>query len=94
MQQIWTEVAKLDFDILIPGHGGETVTRAQFEVSRRKLDLLIERLRALVKAGTPKSELLDKVKVDDLGPGWNIKAQGDEWTRPARLDGLYAELSK
>jgi glyoxylase-like metal-dependent hydrolase (beta-lactamase superfamily II) len=94
MQQNWAEVAKLDFDTLIPGHGGATVTRAQFEVSRQKLDLLIERLRALVKAGVPKGELLAAVKVDDLGPGWNIKAQGDEWTRPARLDGLYAELSK
>jgi cyclase len=94
MQQNWAEVAKLDFDTLIPGHGANTLSRAEFEVSRKKLDLLIERLRAAVQAGTPKAELLAKVKVDDLGPGWSIATQGDEWTRPARLDGLYAELSK
>ncbi|HTI66439.1 MAG TPA: MBL fold metallo-hydrolase [Caulobacteraceae bacterium] len=94
MQKNWAELEKMDFDTLIPGHGAAPISRAEFEVSRKKLDLLIERLRTLVKAGTPKGELLAKVKVDDLGPGWAIKDQSDEWTRPARLDGLYAELSQ
>jgi cyclase len=94
MQQNWVELEKMDFDTLIPGHGETAISRAQFEDSRKKLDTLIERLRALVKAGTPKSEILAKVKVDDLGPGWSIKDQRDEWSRPARLDGLYEELSK
>jgi glyoxylase-like metal-dependent hydrolase (beta-lactamase superfamily II) len=94
LQQDWAELEKLDFDTLIPGHGAAPVSRAEFEVDRRKLDLLIERLRAAIKAGVPKSELLATVKVDDLGPGWSIKDQHTEWSRPARLDGLYAELSK
>jgi glyoxylase-like metal-dependent hydrolase (beta-lactamase superfamily II) len=94
MQKNWAEVAKLDFDLLVPGHGANPLTRAEFEASRKKLDLLIQRLRVLVKAGTPKSEILAKVKVDDLGPGWNIKDQGDEWSRTVRLDGMYVELSK
>jgi glyoxylase-like metal-dependent hydrolase (beta-lactamase superfamily II) len=94
MQKNWTELEKLDFDTLIPGHGEAPIGRAEFEADRKKLDLLIERLRALVKADTPKSEILAKVKVDDLGPGWSIKDQRDEWSRPARLDGLYEELSK
>jgi cyclase len=94
MQKNWAEVAKLDFEALIPGHGEATVSRAEFEADRKKLDLLIERLRAAIKAGTPKGELLSTVRVDDLGPGWSIKDQRDEWSRPARLDGLYAELSQ
>jgi cyclase len=94
MQANWTKLDKLDFDTMIPGHGDGPVSRAEFEADRKKLDTLIDRLRALVKAGTPKSEILAKVKVDDLGPGWSIKDQRDEWSRPARLDGLYAELSK
>ena len=94
IQKNWAEVSKLDFDLLIPGHGDAPLTRAEFEANRKKLDLLVERLRTLVKAGTPKSEILTKVKVDDLGPGWDIKGQRDEWSRPARLDGLYEELSK
>jgi len=76
------------------GDSDAPISRAEFETDRKKLDILIERLRALVKAGTPKDQLLAMVKVDDLGPGWDIKAQRDEWSRPARLDGLYAELSK
>jgi cyclase len=94
MQQNWAELEKLDFDTLIPGHGDAPISRAEFEADRKKLDVLIERLRAAIKAGVPKSELLATVKVDDLGPGWSIKDQRDEWSRPARLDGLYAELSK
>jgi glyoxylase-like metal-dependent hydrolase (beta-lactamase superfamily II) len=94
MQQDWAELEKLDFDTLIPGHGAAPISRAEFEADRKKLDLLIDRLRAAIKAGVPKSELLATVKVDDLGPGWSIKDQHTEWSRPARLDGLYAELSQ
>lgn len=94
LRQNWAEVEKLDFDTLIPGHGGAPISRAEFEADRKKLDVLIDRLRAAIKAGTPRGELLASIKVDDLGPGWSIKDQHDEWSRPARLDGLYAELSK
>jgi len=94
MQENWNKVEALDFDTLIPGHGDAPISREAFEADRKKLDLLIERLRALVRAGVPKDEILAKVKVDDLGPGWSIKDQRDEWSRPARLDGLYEELSK
>jgi cyclase len=94
LQKNWAELEKLDFDTLIPGHGATPISRAEFEVDRKKLDLLIDRLRAAIKAGVPKSELLATVKIDDLGPGWSIKDQHTEWSRPARLDGLYAELSK
>jgi glyoxylase-like metal-dependent hydrolase (beta-lactamase superfamily II) len=94
MQKNWAELDKLDFDTLIPGHGAAPISRAEFEGDRKKLDVLIERLRAAIKAGTPKAALLASIKVDDLGPGWSIKDQRDEWSRPARLDGLYAELSK
>jgi cyclase len=92
LQKTWTEVDKLDFDTLIPGHGDAPISRAEFEASRKKLDLLIDRLRAGIKAGTPKGELLAKIQVDDLG-GWSIK-DSRQWNTAARLDGLYAELSK
>jgi glyoxylase-like metal-dependent hydrolase (beta-lactamase superfamily II) len=91
LQQNWADVEKLDFDTLIPGHGASPISRAEFEVDRKKLDLLIDRIRAAIKAGTPKDQLLATVKVDDLG--WNIK-DTREWNAAARIDGLYAELSK
>jgi len=93
IKQNWAELEKLDFDTLIPGHGDALVSRAEFEADRTKLDLLIERLRALVKAGVPKSELLATLKVDDLGPTWDLKTFHD-WTGEGRLDGLYIELVK
>jgi cyclase len=91
MQKNWAELDRLDFDTLIPGHGPAPLSRAEFEASRKKLDLLIDRLRAGIKAGVPKGELLAKVQVDDLG--WNIK-DTREWNAATRIDGLYAELSK
>ncbi|HTK35361.1 MAG TPA: MBL fold metallo-hydrolase [Caulobacteraceae bacterium] len=93
MKQNWAELAKLDFDTLIPGHGDAIVSRAEFEADRTKLDTLIERLRAAVKAGVPKSELLATLKVDDLGAGWDLRKFHD-WTDPGRLDGLYVEFAK
>jgi glyoxylase-like metal-dependent hydrolase (beta-lactamase superfamily II) len=89
LQKNLVEVAKLDFDTVIPGHGAEPMSRAQFEAFRAKWDLLIARARALIKAGTPKSALIAAIKTDDLG--WTINPA---WNAPARLDGFYAEMSR
>jgi len=81
---------KLDFDTAIPGHGDNPMTKAQVAEFKTKLETLVSRGRALVKAGTPKDQLIAQLKVDDLG--WNLNVPN--WTQPARLDGFYAELSK
>ena len=83
-------IAKLNFDTIIPGHGDDPMTRAQFDAYRQKWATLVERGRAAVKAGTPKDKILAAIKTDDLG--WNITAGA--WPAPARLDAFYAELSK
>jgi glyoxylase-like metal-dependent hydrolase (beta-lactamase superfamily II) len=76
---------KLDWDRAIPGHGAEPWTRDQVRVFRGKLQTLLDRARASVKAGTPKDQFVATLKTDDL------------WTYPAnfwnamRTDGLYAE---
>jgi glyoxylase-like metal-dependent hydrolase (beta-lactamase superfamily II) len=76
---------KLDWDRAIPGHGAEPWTRDQVRVFRGKLQTLLDRARAAVKAGTPKERFVASLQVDDL------------WTFPAnfwntmRTDGLYAE---
>ena len=81
---------KLDFDTAIPGHGDNPMTKAQVAEFKTKLETLVSRGKALVKAGTPKDQLIAQLKVDDLG--WNLNAPN--WTQPARLDPFYAELSK
>jgi glyoxylase-like metal-dependent hydrolase (beta-lactamase superfamily II) len=79
---------KLDFDMLIPGHGNDPMTRAQVQEFRDKMNTLYTRALAAVKAGTAKDGLLAAIKTDDIG--WNVT--GGQWAQPARLDPFYAEL--
>ena len=83
-------IAKLDFDYVIPGHGDNPISKADFLVYKQKWETFAERARAAVKAGVPKDQLLAAIKTDDLG--WKIT--GGVWAQPARIDNLYAELSK
>lgn len=83
-------IAKLDFDYVIPGHGADPMTKAQFLEYDRKWRTFAERARAAVKAGTPKDKLMASIKTDDLG--WNVNTP--LFTQPARLDPFYAEMSK
>ena len=76
---------KLDWDLAIPGHGNDPFTRAEVSAFRGKLQTLLDRARASVKAGTPKDQFVASLKAGDLWPFpanfWNA----------ARTDGLYAE---
>jgi glyoxylase-like metal-dependent hydrolase (beta-lactamase superfamily II) len=83
------EALKLDFDVAFPGHGGEPMTKAQVAAYKAKFDTLIARLRAAIKAGTPKDKLIASIKTDDLG----FKLGGQFWAPAPRVDALVAELS-
>lgn len=83
-------LAKLDFDYVIPGHGNDPMTKAQFLDYARKWHTFADRAQAAIKAGTPKDKLMTAIKTDDLG--WNVNTP--LFTQPARLDPFYAELSK
>ena len=80
----------LDFDTAIPGQGANVMTRAEVEGYVKKWDTLIARAQQLVKAGTPKEQLIAQIKTDDLG--WNINFPF--WTQPVRLDPFYAEMAR
>ena len=87
------QVLKLDFDTAVPGHSANdklTMTKADVQAFRDKMNTLVTRATAAVKAGTPKDKLLETVKTDDIG--WNIT--GPQWNVPARLDPFYEELQK
>jgi cyclase len=90
-QKELAKAAKLKFDTVVPGHSGPasvTLTRADFDAYKMKVDTLVARFEEAVKAGTPEDQILAKVKTDDLG--WNVNIA--QWQAPARLDPLYAEL--
>jgi cyclase len=91
-QKVLGKIAKLKFDTLVPGHSAPnttTMTRAEFDAYQKKVDTLVMRFQELIKAGTPKNEILAKVKTDDLG--WNVHTA--QWQAPGRLDPLYQEFS-
>jgi cyclase len=83
-------IARLDFDYVIPGHGNDPISKADFLVYKKKWETLVERGRAAAKAGVTKDKILAAIKTDDLG--WNITTP--LWSAPARLDPFYAELSQ
>ncbi|HEY4029099.1 MAG TPA: MBL fold metallo-hydrolase [Caulobacteraceae bacterium] len=83
-------LSKLDFEYVIPGHGADPMTKAQFLDYAKKWHTFADRARAAIKAGTPKDKLMAAIKTDDLG--WNVNTP--LFTQPARLDPFYAELSK
>jgi len=89
-QKSMAALLKLKFDYAIPGHGDNPMSRAEVEAYAKKWDTFIERARAEIKAGTPKDQLMAKIRTDDLG--WNVTTPN--WTQPARLDPFYAELSR
>ncbi len=89
-QKSMAALLKLKFDVAIPGHGDNPMTRAEVEAYVKKWDTFIERARAEIKAGTPKDQLMAKIKTDDLN--WNVTTAN--WTQPARLDPFFAELSQ
>ncbi len=90
-QKVLAQVAKLKFDTVVPGHSAPnatTMTRQDFDTYRMKVDTLAQRFAEAAKAGTPKNEILAKVKTDDLG--WNVNTP--QWQAPGRLDPLYQEF--
>jgi hypothetical protein len=76
---------KLDWDVAIPGHGDEPMTRADVVVFEGKLKTLLSRAEAAVKAGATKTDLMSKVKTDDL---WGF---APTFWDAGRTAGLYAE---
>jgi len=91
LQTTLNAIAKLNFDTLVPGHSAPntiTMSKADFMKYKSNIDTIIARGKELVKSGTPKDQLLAKLKTDDLG--WNLNTP--QWTPSARLDALYEEL--
>jgi glyoxylase-like metal-dependent hydrolase (beta-lactamase superfamily II) len=78
-------VLKLDFDVVVPS-AGPTVTRADLEAFKTKVDTLVSRATRLVKKGVPKDQFMSQLNTDDLG--WHLNFT------PAQVDRFYAELSQ
>jgi len=82
---VLAQVLKLDFDVVIPSTG-PTVSRAELEAFKTKIDTLVSRANGLVNKGVPKDQLMTQLKTDDLG--WQLKFTPDQVAH------FYAELSR
>jgi cyclase len=82
---VLAQILKLDFDVAVPGNG-PTITRADLEAFKAKIDSLVSRASLLVKNGVAKDQLMTQLKADDLG--WHLSFTGEQ------VDGFYAELSE
>ncbi|MGB9492501.1 MAG: MBL fold metallo-hydrolase, partial [Terriglobales bacterium] len=81
---VLAQILKLDFDVAVPGTG-PTITRADLEAFKTKIDTLVSRASTLVKNGVPKDQLMAQLKTDDLG--WQFNFSGEQ------IERFYAELS-
>jgi glyoxylase-like metal-dependent hydrolase (beta-lactamase superfamily II) len=78
------QILKLDFDVVVPG-SGPSVSRADLQAFKTKIDTLVSRAAGLVKEGVPKGQLMSRLKTDDLG--WRFSFTGRQ------LDRFYGELA-
>ena len=81
---VLAEILKLEFDVVVPS-SGPTVSRADLEAFKTRIDTLVSRATVLVKKGVPKGQLMTQLRTDDLG--WQFNFTGE------RLDRFYSELS-
>jgi hypothetical protein len=88
--KVLDEILSWHFDVAVPGHGLEPMSKADVRAFRDRMHTLITRARELVKAGTPKEQLIASIKTDELG--WNIN--NPQWTSPERLDAFYEEMRR
>lgn len=84
------DVLKLDFDTVIPNRG-DPATRADLQAAQRRVARIAASAIDLIKKGTPKDQIVDKINAVD--PGLMV----DRFlaiNAPARLDAFYAEFIK
>ena len=84
---------KYDFESIINElrtYQPNTMVFADVALYKAKFDVLIERVKAAIKAGTPKEKLIASIKTDDLA--WVLA--GQFWVPAPRVEALYDELSR
>lgn len=84
------EALKLDWDVAIPGHGNDPMTRADVQAYQKKWDAIATKALELRKQGVSKEEIRQQMQaqVPEMAP-WTMTGIVNDM----RPDGFYAELS-
>lgn len=90
LQRTLAQILTLDFDVAVPGHGPQPMTKAEVRAYKARIDGLVTKATRLVSANTPKDAFIAEMN-KDVGTGWTLA--GQFWAPPARVDALYEELA-
>ena len=84
------EVLKLDFDVAIPGHGNDPLTKADVQAFQKKMDAIARKAVELRKQGVAKEQIRQQIQAQlpDMAP-WMMTGVVNDM----RLDAFYAEIS-
>ena len=83
------DLLKLDFDWAIPGHG-RLLTRDEVRQYVKNVEIMNDRMKALVREGVPTAEAFKRLKLDDLG--WAHSASTSTFMAND-LPGYYDEMA-
>jgi glyoxylase-like metal-dependent hydrolase (beta-lactamase superfamily II) len=81
------EILKLDFDVVIPGHGA-LLTKDRIRSDRQKLVTMNRRMAELAKKGVPLDQVFGELKLADLG--WDHTVSTEAFK--GGLKGYYEEM--
>ena len=85
--KVLDEILKLDFDVVIPGHG-RLLTKEDVRSDRQKLMTMNQRMIELVRNGVPKEKVFSQLKLDDLGWDHTVSTVAFQ----GGLSGYYDEM--
>ena len=84
------EALKLDWDVAIPGHGNDPMTRADVQAYQKKWQAIATKALELRKKGVAKDQIRQQIQAElpEIAP-WMMTGIVNDM----RLDGFYAELT-
>jgi len=82
-------ILKLDFDVVIPGHG-KLLTKERIREDRQKLVTMNQRMAELARKGVPLEQVFDQLKLSDLGWDHTVSTVAFK----GGLKGYYEEMKR
>jgi cyclase len=91
--KVLDEILKLDFDIVIPGHGA-LLTKERVRSDREKLARMNQRMTELVRSGVPKENVFDALKLADFGWDHSVSTVAFKGGLNGYYDEMKADLAR
>ena len=91
--KVLDEILKLDFDVVIPGHG-KLLTKERIRSDRQKLVTMNQRMTELARKGVAKENLFEQLKLSDLGWDHTVSTVAFKGGLSGYYDEMKAQLSR